>query len=168
MAGEFFEHLKKIKAFAFDLDGVWTNGQLLLAEDGSELRQMNVKDGYAAKRALQAQMKMAIISGKTSEAIRARYANLGIAHVYLGENHKVHALERFLVENRIEKSEVLAMGDDLPDRELLEAAGIATCPADAVPEIANICHYQSDKAGGQGCVRDIIEKTLKLKEAWDH
>lgn len=168
MADNFFEKLKQVRLFVFDVDGVWTDGKLLLLEDGSELRTMDVKDGFAAKRALEEQMKIVILSGKSSESLHSRFNNLGIHHIFMAENHKRQVLEQFLVDYNIAKHEVLTMGDDLPDRDMLMASGIATCPQDAAQEILNICDYHSTQPGGQGCVRDIIEKTLKVKEAWDY
>ena len=166
MENEFFERLKQIRAFAFDVDGVWTDGGLLVLEDGNELRYMNVKDGYAATRAIQEKMKIVIISGKASEGLRYRFESLGIENIFLDERNKLGMLERFLLDHGISKEQVLCMGDDLPDYDMLNASGIAACPADAVSDIVNICSYQSDKKGGEGCVRDVIEKTMRAKEIW--
>ncbi len=166
MTNPFFDTLKNIKVFVFDVDGVWTDGKLLILDDGSELRTMDVKDGFAAKRALEEQMKIVIISGKHSNSLTKRFNHLGIHHIFMAENHKLHVMEQFLIDHGIDKNHVLTMGDDIPDKDMLEASGIAACPRDAAPEIVNICGYQSDKAGGQGCVRDVIEKTLRVKGVW--
>ncbi len=168
MTTDIFESFKAIKLLVFDVDGVMTDGQLLILEDGTELRSMDVKDGFAIRRALKENFKILVISGKSSEALEKRLENLGIEHIYLGEPNKQQVLERFLLNYQIDKSAVLAIGDDIPDRELLNASGLAACPKDGVPEIAKMCDYQSGKPGGHGCIRDIVEKTLKIQGLWDY
>lgn len=168
MAEDIFENFKAVKLFVFDVDGVMTDGQLLVLEDGTELRSMDVKDGFAIKRALEENFKILVISGKSSKALEQRLANLGIQDIYLGEPNKQKVLEKFLMEFGIDKRAVLAVGDDLPDREILNASGLATCPKDGVPEIAKLCDYQSGQPGGHGCIRDIVEKTLKIQGLWDY
>ncbi len=166
MATDFFKELKQIRAMVFDVDGVWTDGKLLITDDGAELRRLDVKDGYAAVKATKELMKIAVISARPSEGIANRFQGLGIKDVFMDERDKLTRFNQYLLDQKLHWSEVLVMGDDWPDYDILKACAIATCPADAAPDIAEICDFQSNYSGGQGCVRDIIERVLRVKGLW--
>jgi 3-deoxy-D-manno-octulosonate 8-phosphate phosphatase (KDO 8-P phosphatase) len=161
-------NLHQIKAFVFDVDGVFTDGGVLAIPGGEFLRMHNAKDGFAVRNALVNGYAVGIITGGASETIRDRFAMLGVdpADVHLGIRNKREVFAAFCDKYLIAPSEVLAMGDDIPDIPMLAMSGVATCPADAAPEVMAVCHYISGKAGGCGCARDVIEQTLKLHGKW--
>lgn len=162
----FLEKLKDITTFVFDVDGVLTDGTAMASESGELLRTFNIKDGYALQLALKKGYQICIISGSSGQATQKRFQNLGLQHVYLGVSDKVEVFEQYLSENKIAPSQVLYMGDDMPDYYVMQLVGIATCPADAVEEIKQICHYISPKKGGETAVRDVIERVLKVQQNW--
>jgi 3-deoxy-D-manno-octulosonate 8-phosphate phosphatase (KDO 8-P phosphatase) len=162
----FKEQLHKVKAFAFDIDGVFTDGIIIIHPSGELLRTSNTRDGYAVHKAVKLGFPVAIISGGTSESVRERFRGIGVTDIYLGVSDKVEALDDFRFKYGIELSEILFMGDDLPDYEVMQKVGFPTCPADAAPEIVGISDYISTFPGGKGCVRDVIEQVLKLKGLW--
>lgn len=162
----FKEKLAHIRCFIFDVDGVLTNGQLLIMPDGELLRSMNIKDGYAMQLAVKKGYKIAIISGGKSEGVPQRLQRLGITDIYMQTKDKVAVFNQLLLEWNLENSQTCYMGDDVPDVEVMQLAGIASCPADACTEVKQVAIYQSIFAGGQGCVRDIIEQTLRLQQTW--
>jgi len=162
----FKELLRNVKAFAFDVDGVFTDGSVLLHPSGELLRTSNTRDGYAVHVAIEKGFPVAIISGGKSESVRDRFKGLGITDIYLGVSDKIEALEDFRSKYGVELSEILYMGDDLPDFEVMSKVGIPTCPSDAVPEIRGISVYVSNYNGGKGCVRDVIEQVLRLNDKW--
>lgn len=162
----FKEQLHNVKAFAFDVDGVFTDGIILIHPSGELLRTSNTRDGYAVHKAVQLGFPVAIISGGKSESVRERFKGIGVTDIYLGTTDKVEALEDFRFKYGLELSDILFMGDDLPDWEVMQRVGFPTCPADAAPEIIAISAYVSSYGGGKGCVRDIIEQVLKLKGLW--
>ena len=158
--------LTRITTFIFDIDGVLTDGSIMLMPDGEQLRSMNIKDGYAMQLAVKKGYKIVVISGGTSEVSRKRLNRLGISDVYLGAENKIEIYNKVLLEFKIKPDEVLYMGDDLPDYKVMKCVGIATCPNDASPEIKNISIYVSDKKGGKGCVRDVIEQVMRVQGKW--
>jgi len=162
----FKEQLQTVKAFIFDVDGVFTNSNVYLHPNGDLLRSMNIKDGYAVQYAVKKGYPIAIITGGRSESVKTRFRNLGVTDIYLGSSNKKEAFEDFIYKYDISPAEILYMGDDLPDFEVMKIAGIPTCPADAVEEIKAISIYISDRVGGQGCIRDVIEQVLKLQGKW--
>lgn len=159
---------KKIKTFVLDVDGVLTDGSILILNDGEFARRMNIKDGYALQLAIKRGYRILIISGGTSEAVKIRFQKLGIQDVYLNVSDKKEILINYIVHHNLLREEILYMGDDIPDLEVMKMAGLACCPADAVAEIKEISHYVSPATGGEGCVRDVIEKVLKLNNHWHH
>ena len=159
--------LKNIKLFVFDVDGVLTDGSLILLNNGEMARQMNIKDGYALQLALKHGYDILIISGGNSGAVKIRLQKLGIQHIFLGVVDKKNLLLNFVAEHHFKKEEILYMGDDVPDLLPMKEAGVACAPADAVAEIKSIAHYISPAFGGKGCVRDVIEKVLKLNGHWN-
>jgi 3-deoxy-D-manno-octulosonate 8-phosphate phosphatase (KDO 8-P phosphatase) len=169
MAEALFERIKHIRAFIFDVDGVMTDGKLLLLEGGEWLRQMHIKDGFAIKHAITNNYKICVISGSGSEAIRERLLALGVADIdiILHSDNKMDSYNNFLLERKLHISETLYMGDDIPDLECIKAAGLAACPADAVQEIKQHAHFITQANGGDACVREVIELVLKSQDKWN-
>ncbi|HEY9125297.1 MAG TPA: HAD hydrolase-like protein [Bacteroidales bacterium] len=160
------EKLTKIKAFVFDVDGVLGSDKVLLFPDGDMMRSMNIKDGYAMNYAIRQGYKIAIITGGTSKSVKHRFTRLGIDDVYLESSNKIKDYEHFLEKHGLKNEEILYMGDDMPDYKVMKMVGVATCPVTAANEIKEISHYISDKAGGEGAVRDVIEQVLKVQNKW--
>lgn len=161
----FKEKLNNIKAFAFDVDGVFTDGQVYLMI-GEYVRSMNIKDGYAVQHCVKMGYPVAIISGGSSEEVRKRFKGLGVSDIYLKSSNKMDDFEDFKFKYHLEYEDILYMGDDIPDYQIISRTGIGCCPADAASEIKQIAGYISDKNGGDGCVRDVIEQVLRLKDQW--
>ena len=159
-------NFKKIKAFVLDVDGVLTDGSLLLMEDGQMARRMNIKDGYALQLAIKKGYFILIISGANSDAVKLRLQKLGLNEIFMGILNKKNKLLEFMTTHNLASEQILYMGDDIPDLEAMQLAGLTCCPADAVAEIKTISQYISPINGGHGCVRDVIEKVLKLNEHW--
>ena len=159
---------KPIRLFVFDVDGVLTDGTILITGDGNYIRKMNVKDGYALQLAKKKGYAIMIISGSDAPAVQERMKKLGITDVHMKVTDKLHYLEEYMNTNKYERSQVLFMGDDMPDLEAMAYAGLACCPADAVPEAKAAATYISPYKGGETCVRDVIEKVLKLNNHWQH
>ena len=160
---------EKIKGFAFDVDGVFTDGGILAMPDGDLLRQFNAKDCFAARMAVEEGYKVAIITGGCSNSLINRAMSLGITreNLYLFSKDKAPDLELFCRRNGLALDEVIFAGDDIPDIPAIEAAGIGACPADAVPEVKAAADYISPYGGGRGCVRDLVEKVLKAQGRWN-
>lgn len=162
----FKEKLKNIKAFIFDVDGVLSMDTSPLDENGDPVRTTNVKDGFAIRYALQNGFQMAIITGANTQRVKLRFKKLGVEHIYLNSFEKTGCLEDFLKKTGLLKSEILYMGDDLVDFPIMKAIGVPTCPVDAIPEIKAISLYISDRKGGEGCVRDVIEQVMRSQQKW--
>lgn len=160
------ELLKNIKALAFDVDGVLSDGTYMLMPDGDFVRTFNMKDSIAMKLAVKSGYHLCVITGGASKAVKERLNRLGVKDVYLRTETKLEAMKEFVTTYELKMDEVLYMGDDLVDFEVMTRVGIATCPKDAVDEIKQICMYVSDKEGGKGCVRDIIEQVMKVQGKW--
>jgi 3-deoxy-D-manno-octulosonate 8-phosphate phosphatase (KDO 8-P phosphatase) len=149
-----------------DVDGVLTDGTLLVFGGGEMVRRMNIKDGYALQLAIKRGYQILVISGGQSEAVRERLIKLGITEVHMNVKNKSDILMRYVTAQQLAWSQVLYMGDDIPDLKTMQMAGLACCPTDAVAEIKSVAHYISPIKGGEGCVRDVIEKVLKLNQHW--
>jgi len=162
----FKERLKNIKALIFDVDGVLSMDISPLDENGDPVRTANIKDGFAIRYAMQNGFQVAIITGANTQSVKLRYKKLGVEHIYLNSFNKTESLDDFLSKTGITKAEILYMGDDLVDYSIMQEVGIPTCPLDAVPEIKAISQYISDKKGGEGCVRDVIEQVMRSQEKW--
>ena len=158
--------LKNIKALVFDVDGVFSK-ELIVVENGEFYRSMSAKDGFIIKKAIDKGFHVGIITGGSSQSVKDRFKFLGVKDIYLSQHQKIDAYNDFCEKHKLVPEEVLYMGDDLPDYEVLKISGFSACPADAVTEITNIVDYISDKNGGEGCVRDIVEQVLKIQEKWD-
>lgn len=158
--------LKKIKALVFDVDGVLSTETITMDASGIPLRSVNIKDGYSLQLAVKMGLHVSIITGGNTEAIRKRYEGLGLKDVYMGCAVKVKTYNEFLEKYNLTNEEVLYMGDDIPDYELMRLCGCPCCPADAAPEIRDISLYISHVKGGYGCVRDVVEQVLKAQGKW--
>jgi 3-deoxy-D-manno-octulosonate 8-phosphate phosphatase (KDO 8-P phosphatase) len=161
-----FDRMKAVRAFVFDVDGVFTNNEVLVTEAGELLRSMHIRDGQAVKWAVQKGYQVCIITGGRSEGVLKRLQMLGVQQVYLGHTDKLPVYEQFLQQTQLSHQEVCYMGDDLPDLPVLRKVGLPTCPQDSMPEVMEAAAYVSPVAGGRGCVRDIIEKVMKLRGDW--
>ncbi len=158
--------LSKIRAIIFDLDGVLSASTISLGVDGSPLRTVNIKDGYAIQLAMKMGLRVAILSGCKIEAVRKRYEGLGMEDIYLGAAVKIKIYDDFIVKYGFKDDEVIFMGDDIPDLEVMRRVGCAVCPKDACPEVKAVSCYVSNRCGGQGCGRDIIEQVLRAQGKW--
>ena len=163
---EIKKHFHAIKAFAFDVHGVFTNGSVMLHPGGEFIRMMNIKDGFAVQHAVKMGFPIAIITGGFSKMVKKRFLSLGVKDIYMKSGNKMVAFMSFLEKYHLDASEILYMGDDLPDYEVMKRSGFPTCPADAAEEIKELSHYISPRKGGEGCVRDIIEQVLRLQDKW--
>ena len=160
------EKLNKIKNFVFDVDGVFTDGIIYVDSQGNETRGFNSKDGIVVKKALKCGFNIIIISGAKSKGILKRLRKLGIKDIYLGSEDKSSDLNEHMKINNMKRNETLYMGDDISDLEAMKIVGLKTCPNDAVSEVRNASDYISPKKGGFGCVRDVLEQTLKVQKKW--
>jgi 3-deoxy-D-manno-octulosonate 8-phosphate phosphatase (KDO 8-P phosphatase) len=163
---QILSRFKFIKTFAFDMDGVLTDGNIIVDTNDNWLRQMNIRDGYALQQAARSGFNVMVISGSNSSFVHDRLNKLGIKDVFMNVKNKEEFLKNILAERKLLLNELLYMGDDIPDYFCMKIAGIAACPADAALEIKNISSYISPYSGGRGCVRDVIEKVLKLNNKW--
>lgn len=160
------ENLKNISTFIFDIDGVLTDGSVILEPSGDQTRTMNIKDGYALQLAVKRGYKVAIISGGKNEIVRKRFSGLGIHDVYMAASNKLDSFDELKLTYGLENKEIAYMGDDIPDYEIMSRIGLPTCPNDAATEIKQISQYISPFFGGKGCVRDIIEKVMRAQDKW--
>ena len=158
--------LKNVTAFIFDYDGVMTDGTVYMDSNGDPLRTSNVKDGYALQLAGKLGYHLAVISGAVVTNITKRLNMLGVTDVFTGIPDKVVKLEEYMEQYGLKPEQIVYVGDDIPDLPVMRLVGVAACPADAAPEIRQICHFISERPGGRGCVRDIIEQTLKVQGKW--
>ena len=166
----FKEDLMKVKAFAFDVDGVLSAQIITMDADGIPLRTVNIKDGYAMQLAIKLGYPMAIITGGNTEAVKKRYQQLGIEDIYMSASEKTPPFNEWLKKRNLKPEEVMYMGDDLPDYPVMKMVGVPVCPADSVEEIKSLCKHISHKNGGEGCARDVIEQVLRAHGKWgfDH
>lgn len=162
----FLQQLREITTLIFDVDGVLTNGDILASNTGEFLRTFNIKDGYALQLAVKKGYHVCIISGGSGEAMQKRFEALGIKNIYLGVSDKVAVFEQILSQYQLTPAEVLYMGDDIPDHNIMKLVGLPTCPADAVEEIKALSTYISPYVGGKTAVRDVIEKVLRIQGRW--
>lgn len=162
----FKQKLTRIKTFLFDVDGVLTNGQVLLLENGEFVRNMNSKDGYALQLAIKKGYRIGIITGGKSQAVKNALEGLGLSDIFLSQYDKLQCYKDYINEHELKEEEILFMGDDLPDYEVMKRVGIAACPNNAAHEIKEICIYISNRNGGEACVRDIIEQVMRSQGTW--
>lgn len=158
--------LTKIKAIIFDVDGVLSKQTVQMSENGDPLRTVNIRDGYAIQLAVKLGLKICIITGAKTQNIRKRYEGLGVMDIYLASSVKIKDYEDYIWRNRLKDEEVMYMGDDIPDIEIMRRAGCPVCPRDAAPDVCNVCGYISNVNGGEGCARDVIEQVLRARGKW--
>ena len=158
--------MKNITTFILDVDGVLTDGSVHVTSTGEMLRTMNIRDGFAMKAAVESGFRVCIISGGSNEGVITRLKNLGITDIYLAAPDKVATFHEFTKHYAIDPTQVLYMGDDIPDYHVMKLVGIPTCPQDSVPEIKAISKYISHRDGGRGAVRDVIEQVMKVQGKW--
>jgi 3-deoxy-D-manno-octulosonate 8-phosphate phosphatase (KDO 8-P phosphatase) len=161
------QHFSKVKAFAFDVDGVLTDGTVLLVDNDVQARRMNIKDGLALQMAIKNGYPVKIISGAVSNEVHSRLKKLGLTDIEMGVKDKLSSIQKFLSEHNLSADQLLFMGDDLPDLDVLKFVGLPCCPTDAVQEVIDASIYVSPKTGGMACVRDVIEKVMKLAGNWN-
>lgn len=160
-------YLKDIRVFIFDVDGVLTDGSVLITSQGEQLRKMSISDGYALKSALQKGYHVCAISGGNNPGVKERLKDLGVTDIYLNIRHKADQLMEYLEINNLKSDTVMYMGDDIPDIPAMQQVALPACPQNAAPEVKEISKYVSHKSGGEGCVRDIIEQVLKVRGDWN-
>ncbi|MEY3433285.1 MAG: hypothetical protein RL131_1221 [Bacteroidota bacterium] len=163
---DLLDKFSKIKLLVFDMDGVLTNGKLLIHPDGNWLREMDIKDGYALRMAQQMGFTVAVVSGSNSAPVEQRLNYLGINRVYQNVKNKSVVIESLMKDLSVQKEEILFMGDDIPDLLAFHVVGLPTCPSDASSDVLSASVYISPRKGGEGCVRDVIEKVLKSQNKW--
>lgn len=160
--------LKKIKALVFDVDGVLSANVIPMSSEGEPLRTVNIKDGYSLHLAAKQGILLGVITGGKTEAVRKRFMSLGLAeeNIYMASSVKIHDYRDFRDRHELKDEEILYVGDDIPDMEVMQACGLPCCPNDAAPEIKAVARYISHADGGYGCGRDIVEQVLKVQELW--
>ncbi len=163
----FKQKLNNITTFLFDIDGVMTNGTVLILESGELVRNLNSKDAYALQLAAKKGYRIAVITGGNSQPVKTQLLNLGVNDVFLSQSNKLNCYNNYIELYNLKDEEILYMGDDLPDYEVMQRVGIATCPYDAAHEIKEISIYVSPKKGGEACVRDIIEQVMRCQGTWE-
>ena len=164
--GNFKEDLTQVHGFVFDVDGVFTDGGIIVTGDGDFVRKYNCKDGYAVQYAVRAGYPVAIITAGRGRCLDVRFEMLGVTRLFSNCHDKAAALKEFMAETGLDGSELLYMGDDIPDLDAMLMTGMPVCPADAVPEIVEISRYVSQFSGGWGCVRDVVEQVLRARGDW--
>jgi 3-deoxy-D-manno-octulosonate 8-phosphate phosphatase (KDO 8-P phosphatase) len=160
------ERLAQVKLLVFDMDGVLTDGKIIVMPDGQWVRQMDIKDGYAIQLAIRSGLEIAVITGSHDVGIEKRLLKLGVTRFFQKVSDKAPVLADLIASLGLSKQEVLYMGDDVPDLEAFELSGIRVCPSDAAPDLLEVADYISPFAGGSGCVRDMLEKVLRIKGLW--
>ncbi|MBD1430861.1 MULTISPECIES: KdsC family phosphatase [Sphingobacterium] len=161
-----YTKLKSVKCVVLDVDGVLTNGDILVTEEGNQLRTFNVKDGYAIQYAIKQGVDIFVITGAKSQGVKLRFEGLGVKETFLGISDKWTLLRELLEKYDYNTEEVLFVGDDMPDYICMQKVGIAVSPADAVEDIKKVSSYVSKLKGGEGVVREILEKLLRLQGKW--
>ena len=161
-----YHNFKDIEAVVLDVDGVLTKGEVLVTEEGDELRTMNIKDGYAIKQCTNLGVKIFIISGGYSRGVYSRLKRLGVSDIFMRVEDKLDILKKIAEENGLSFEKMACMGDDIPDLPMMRALALSSCPSDARPEVIEIADFVSRYNGGLGCVRDLLEKILKAKNLW--
>ncbi|MGO1242558.1 MAG: KdsC family phosphatase [Sphingobacterium sp.] len=159
---------EQIKMLFLDVDGVLTDGRVMVTEQGEQLRAFSIKDGYAMQLAIKAGLEIIVISGGRSQGVKHRLRGLGLTNIYLGVGDKFQLMKEILQERSFRLEQVAFMGDDIPDLQCMQYVGLALCPQDAVEDIKRVAAYVSPFPGGGGCVRDVIEKMLRLQDLWSN
>ena len=168
MSMDLLQKFSTLKALAFDMDGVLTDGGLWILPEGEWVRRMHIRDGYALQAAVKEGYPVMVISGSVSSPVEQRLRKLGVEEVHMGVKNKLDCLIGILTGHGIDPGDCLFMGDDLPDLECVRTAGIGCCPADAASEVREASDYLSPFRGGEGCVRDVIERVMRSRGVWSH
>ena len=158
--------LKKVRAVIFDIDGVLSANTITLHPEGEPMRTVNIKDGYAMQLAVKQGLRIAIMTGADVKSIRMRYEKLGVKDIFTGCSVKIQVYQKFLADNALSDEEVIFVGDDIPDYEVMSRCGCPCCPADACPDIKIVSRYVSNQNGGYGVGRDILEQVLRAQGKW--
>lgn len=168
MGSSLQERFKRITTFIFDIDGVMTDGSVIALESGEQPRIFNVRDGYGINRAIKMGYRVAILSAQNQVGVRKRLEYLGVTDIFIGTSPdgKLPVFEKYLAERGLSEDEIIFMGDDLPDYEVMLTKVLGACPADSADEILAIADYISPKNGGYGAVRDVIEQVMKAQGKW--
>jgi 3-deoxy-D-manno-octulosonate 8-phosphate phosphatase (KDO 8-P phosphatase) len=161
------DQFQKITTFIFDVDGVLTDGTIFVFENGEQVRRMSIKDGFALQLAVKKGYRLLIISGSNSPAVISRLRKLGITDIFMEVLDKKSTILQYIDDHNLSQDQVLFMGDDIPDYQAMHVCGLACAPADAVQEIRKVAAYICNAPGGMGCVREVIEKVLKLNDDWE-
>ena len=161
------QRAEKIKLVLFDVDGVLTDGKLLLQADGSESKQFDIKDGTGIVLAQRAGLKVGFLSARVSPPTQHRAAQLGVTLVHQGVSSKIETYEHIVDKLVLEDEEVAYMGDDIVDLPVLSRVGLAAAPADAAPDVRARVHWVSQAPGGCGAARELIELILRAQRAWE-
>ena len=161
-----YKKFSQINTLIFDVDGVFTNSDILITETGDLLRSMSTQDGLAIKRAINQGFNLAIITKGNSKGVVSRLEGLHVLDIYSSVDDKLEVFNAYCKKKNVTTSQCLYMGDDLSDLSVLNEVHIASCPNDAVPEVLNACDYISPYAGGDGCVRDVVERVLRINDKW--
>ncbi|MHC5202200.1 KdsC family phosphatase [Myroides sp. LJL119] len=166
MSKHFKELMNDITTFIFDVDGVLTDSRVHVTQDGELLRDMNIRDGYAIKAAIESGYTVCIISGGSNQGVKIRLRNLGVTDIYMGVANKVDTFKEFIDIYNIKPENILYMGDDIPDYHVMQEVALPVCPVDAVPEVKSVAKYVSHVQGGRGAARDVIEQVMKTQKKW--
>lgn len=158
--------LRKIKAIIFDVDGVLSAETITLHPNGEPMRTVNIKDGYAIQLAMKQGLRIVILTGGKTQSIRTRYENLGVEDIFMGCAVKIKVYDEFIANYGYTDEEVMYMGDDIPDYEIMKRVGCPVCPKDACSDIKGLSLYVSHLDGGYGCGRDVIEQVLRAQGKW--
>jgi 3-deoxy-D-manno-octulosonate 8-phosphate phosphatase (KDO 8-P phosphatase) len=164
---EFKIKAKGIKTVIMDVDGVLTDGKVWVMPDGSLIRNLYSKDGYAIQLAIKKGLTLCILSGGNNRPVAEVMKNAGVQHIFLNQADKLQCYKDFIYTYDLYEEEIIYLGDDLPDWEVMKRCGLAACPADAAPEIKEISHYVSTQKGGDGFVRDVLEQILRAQNKWE-
>ena len=166
MSEHYLRLLPNISTLIFDVDGVLTNGMVTIMPNGEQIRSLSSKDGFAIQLAIRKGLRICVITGGSSQSVKSALQDLGIQDVYLKVSNKIDTYDDIKIMYDLKDEEIMYMGDDLPDYEVMKTVGIPACPSNAAREILDISKYISDQKGGEGCARDIIEKVLRAKKMW--
>ncbi|UOR04253.1 3-deoxy-D-manno-octulosonate 8-phosphate phosphatase [Hymenobacter aerilatus] len=158
--------LTAIRMFVLDVDGVMTDGTMLALSSGEQARAFHIHDGYAIRHALRKGYRVVVISGREEEGVRRRLESLDVYDIYLGVDDKMKIFNSYINLHRIDPTHIAYMGDDVPDVETMRRCAVAACPADATPDVLAISNYVSQRAGGRGAVRELLEATMKSQGTW--
>jgi 3-deoxy-D-manno-octulosonate 8-phosphate phosphatase (KDO 8-P phosphatase) len=155
-----------VTTMVFDMDGVLTDGTVLVMPDDEWIRKMHIRDGYALQLAVKSGYRVIVITGSSSEPVAGRLHKLGIQEVYQKVGNKLQLLQEIMLRHNSRQEEIMYMGDDIPDLAVMKYAGVSCCPSDACRDILEMADYISPCNGGEGCVRDVIEKIMRVQRKW--